>query len=34
MKDVSEDLLLCDSEVRVVIIRMRTGMDDSIHVKV
>ena len=34
MKDVSEDLLLRDAEVRVVIVRVGTCVDDPIHVQV
>lgn len=32
VKNVFEDLLLCDAEVRVGIIRMWAGVDDAIHI--
>lgn len=33
-KNVLENLLLCDPEVNVVIVGMRTVVDDAVHVQV
>lgn len=34
MKDVGEDLLLCDAEVHVLIVGVRALVDDPVHVQV
>ena len=34
VENILEDLFFCDSEVRIIVVRMGAIMDDSVHVQV